>query len=261
MPTDSELSARIERNRIQLFRNVAEGADLAGVPGPHILEAEAALAVYAGDSSPITQVVGIRPGFNLDEISEFYQGRTQTWEATVTPFAGADAANALFRAGASFEQFENFNFRFLDGDLPVPNPDIDIREVSDEPGRELWSNVVGQGFYGDNRNEITDLLDRVSSRITNTKRYLAYVDDKPAAGAALLVCEDAVFLGGASTIEEFRGRGLHTALIAHRLQNAPKDCDLAVMQAMPGSQSQANVERFGFRLAYTQISLRVELPA
>jgi hypothetical protein len=259
VPTDTELSNRIERNRLQMFRSVAEGADLAGVPGPNLLETESATAIYAGDSSPITQVVGIKPGFNLNEITEFYRGRTKSWEAAITPFAGAEPVNTLLKAGGTFEQFENINYRFLHGDLPAVSADIEIREVTEAIDCDLWSSTVSRGFHGDNTNEVTDLLDRVSARMTNTRRYLAYVDGRPAAGAALLICEDAVFLGGASTLKEFRGRGLHSALIAHRLQNAPGNCDLAVMQASPGSQSQANIQRFGFNLAYTQFSLRLEL--
>lgn len=60
----------------------------------------------------------------------------------------------------------------------------------------------------------------------------------------------------ASTRLTFRGRGVQTALLHHRLAlAAAAGCDLATVQTQPGSASQRNVERQGFRLAYTKATL------
>ena len=47
--------------------------------------------------------------------------------------------------------------------------------------------------------------------------------------------------------------GLQAALLQERMRYAfDSGCDLAMMVAMPGSDSQRNAERSGFRIAYTR---------
>ena len=60
-------------------------------------------------------------------------------------------------------------------------------------------------------------------------------------------------LGGAATVPELRRRGLQAALLEERLRYAfEHGCDLAMMVAEAGSNSQRNAERKGFRIAYTR---------
>jgi GNAT superfamily N-acetyltransferase len=54
----------------------------------------------------------------------------------------------------------------------------------------------------------------------------------------------------------FRRRGVQSALLAARLAWAVEQgCDLAVSFARPGSISHRNIERNGFRVAYTRTKL------
>jgi GNAT superfamily N-acetyltransferase len=63
---------------------------------------------------------------------------------------------------------------------------------------------------------------------------------------------------GAATVPEMRRRGLQTALLAERLRYARlQGCDLAMMVAETGSNSQRNAERQGFRIAYTRFKWRL----
>ena len=51
-----------------------------------------------------------------------------------------------------------------------------------------------------------------------------------------------------------RRRGLQGALLQERMRYAfEHGCDLAMMVAQAGSESQRNAERKGFRVAYTRI--------
>ena len=60
--------------------------------------------------------------------------------------------------------------------------------------------------------------------------------------------------GGASTRPAFRRRGVQTALLHARMDAAREaGCDLALVVTAPGEESQRNVERAGFRLAYTKV--------
>ena len=61
------------------------------------------------------------------------------------------------------------------------------------------------------------------------------------------------WLGNAWRVPELRRRGLQTALLHERMRYAfEHECKLAMMVALPGSDSQRNAERKGFRVAYTR---------
>jgi GNAT superfamily N-acetyltransferase len=87
------------------------------------------------------------------------------------------------------------------------------------------------------------------------------VDGTIAGAAALSVREGVCGLFGASTLPEFRGRGVQGALLKARLESAAaQGCDVAVSIAQPGSTSHRNIERQGFRVAYTRTKL-IRAPA
>ena len=63
---------------------------------------------------------------------------------------------------------------------------------------------------------------------------------------------------GAATVPELRRRGLQAALLEERLRYAfDHGCDLAMMVAEAGSESQRNAERKGFQIAYTRLKWRL----
>jgi hypothetical protein len=68
------------------------------------------------------------------------------------------------------------------------------------------------------------------------------------------ICEGVALLAGASTVPEARKQGAQLALLDSRLSYAAENgCDLAMMCTLPGTASQRNAERQGFRIAYTRI--------
>jgi hypothetical protein len=72
------------------------------------------------------------------------------------------------------------------------------------------------------------------------------------------LCDGVGLLAGASTVPEGRRQGAQNALLDARLRYAAQHgCDLAMMCALPGSASQRNAERHGFRIAYTRIKWRL----
>jgi len=83
--------------------------------------------------------------------------------------------------------------------------------------------------------------------------YLAYWRDTPAAVAMLHQFEHIASLTLAATLPDYRGKGLHSALIKHRLQAAHElKCTHVTAQASFGSTSQRNMERAGMKLAWTR---------
>jgi predicted acetyltransferase len=75
----------------------------------------------------------------------------------------------------------------------------------------------------------------------------------------MTVCDGVAVLVGASTVPEARRRGAQLALLGARLRYAADNgCDIAVMGAQPGSGSQRNAERQGFRVAYTRTKWQLD---
>ena len=85
---------------------------------------------------------------------------------------------------------------------------------------------------------------------------LARLDGEPA-GTGELVIEDRVgWLSADTTLPPYRRRGVQRALQIERLQRAAEaGCEFAVTEARPGSDSQRNMERLGFRIAYTRVDM------
>ena len=91
--------------------------------------------------------------------------------------------------------------------------------------------------------------------------FLAELDGRTIAVGALCLSAGVGLLGGACTIPEARKRGAQLALLEARLCHAAEQgCNLAMMCAQPGSTSQRNAERHGFRVAYTRTKWRLSRP-
>ena len=92
--------------------------------------------------------------------------------------------------------------------------------------------------------------------------YLAELNSQPISSGMLLIYDDVAILAWTSTIPEGRNRGGQTALLEARLKfTAEKGCKIAIMGALPGSQSQRNAEKNGFGIAYTRTKWQLKLNA
>ncbi|TDQ36601.1 GNAT family N-acetyltransferase [Aureibacillus halotolerans] len=83
--------------------------------------------------------------------------------------------------------------------------------------------------------------------------YLATMDGAPAGIASMHVHDDVATLAAAGTLPDYRGRGVHKALLHARMEQAvSQGCELLVGQATFASASQRNMQRCGMQLAYTK---------
>lgn len=87
-------------------------------------------------------------------------------------------------------------------------------------------------------------------RTPGLRRYIATVDGRPAAAAALFIHDGLSLLVGAATLPAHRRRGCQSALIHRRLADAASASDLTVVTAAVGSASSANLERHGFEITH-----------
>jgi hypothetical protein len=88
---------------------------------------------------------------------------------------------------------------------------------------------------------------------SNFRCYTAYVDQRPAALGVLHVANGVASMANGLTILDMRGRGCQTALLYHRIKQAALEgCNLLVSQCSPGTISQYNQLKVGFKIAGTK---------
>jgi GNAT superfamily N-acetyltransferase len=147
---------------------------------------------------------------------------------------------------------------------PATRERLDARaDVATPEETDMWADVLTRGWLHEHP-EFGDFLREsgaVSAACEGNVRFLARLDGRPGAAGALIVHDGVALLGGAATVPEMRRRGLQAALIEARMQYAfDSGCDLLMMVAMPGSDSQRNAERNGFRVAYTRTKWKRDRP-
>lgn len=216
-------------------------------------------AVFAGADSPLNKASGL--GFtgsvtaeDVDRIEEFYRSRDSLPRIEVCPLADPTLRNLLKKRGYRLESFLNVLFR------PVPTEPLpvvlaanaSISQATPEQA-DAWIRTTAQGFEGV---ETPSLFGRKIQASTfhsdDAVCFLAWVDIEPAAGGAMVVHDKVTEFGGMSTRLPYRRRGLQMGLINTRLNVALEvGCDFAMILTSPGSQSQRNIERAGFQVAYT----------
>ena len=137
-----------------------------------------------------------------------------------------------------------------------------IRHVQPEEAKE-WSRLSARVFFAEHAPQFEDFFHPWAAP-EHPLSLAAFVDGRMAACASGLIVPEHKMAGffGAGTLPEFRGRGIQTAFMRERLALAQRaGCDLAVTLTMPGTTSQRNVERAGFRVAYTKVVVSKRHPS
>ena len=280
---DLALSRRLERaEALSNSRFVDARAQLAPDCGATWIEVAGARAMYDGPSSPMTQTFGLglfQPiaAADLDAIEAFYDERASPVFHEVSPLADAALPALLSERGYRPFEFSSVMYRPIDlaglkpratadsarGAQGVPNaqggpevapgfsPVVRLIESGEE---EVYARVSADGWSEFGFGDLILQLGRVNAFVDGLGLFLAELDGRPIAAGALALCDGVAHLAGASTIPAGRKRGAQLALLDHRLRYAlAHGCDIAMMAALPGSGSQRNAERNGFRIAYTRI--------
>jgi hypothetical protein len=102
-----------------------------------------------------------------------------------------------------------------DGTPPPSPPDIDVRCVVDDAGREAYAGVMAQayGVYGAPKSSIHSHFATLASVIGPTKQaFLAYRDDLPVAGAILYLSHGVGGVGWVGTLPSEFARGYGSAV-------------------------------------------------
>jgi hypothetical protein len=124
-----------------------------------------------------------------------------------------------------------------------------------------WADVAAQGWNTESPDlaEFVRDLGLVMSHAAGSHCFLAELNGRPVASGGLNLVGGVALLAGASTILEARGRGAQNALLSTRLAfAAERGADVAMVVTQPGSASQRNAERRGFRTAYARSKWHLE---
>jgi GNAT superfamily N-acetyltransferase len=233
------------------------GAALEPIAGGH--------AMFAGIGSPIGHAAGL--GFDgpvteaeLDRLEDFYRSHGAPAQVDYCPHTDPSLLELCRKRGYIMAELNNVLGRPLRRGEPLPKvaPGIGIRPGSTDEAPQLAA-IVERCFFPDGG--APEGFDGILTPMFQLHGALLYVGSvngqKVACGSGLILPQFGVLgLYGAGTLTEYRGRGLQTALLQHRMHAAAEaGCELAVIVTLGGTTSQHNAERLGFTVAYSKATL------
>ncbi len=266
----TELGARIERAECRLLTDSCVNARERLGDDVFARPLAGGIATLSEPGSPLNKVAGLGFGGPLDDdelsaVEAVYAGRGVPVQCEVSTLADPAIVRKLTTRGYLLVGFENVL------GLALPSPQLtapsDVRvDRSDHLEFDTWLDVVVSGFAAPDDQGVPsheqydrEVLDRVmrdTSRAGGMVRYLARRGGAAAGGGSMRIDDGIAQLCGTATLPAHRRRGVQTALLACRLDDAARSgCDIAVVTTQPGSTSQQNVQRLGFELLYARAVL------
>jgi len=271
---DHTLARRLEELICAEFRRLAQVALVSFPQVPaECVEVADGVALWLGEGSPVNLAVGLAMHGPVDEadlesLEVFYRERGQAAVLSMCPLADYSLLVGLGRGGWRVAEFEHVFVRELGTEeafdrlprrgsvsgISPSDPALEVRVCLPEE-REVWARTAARGFAeGTSPERAHEEFGKIMAEREEAILVLARLEGQPAGTGCLIIDGGVGWLSGDSTLPQYRGRGIQQAIQRHRLQLAREAaCDLAVTEAAPGSVSQRNIERVGFRIAYTHV--------
>jgi hypothetical protein len=264
---DSTLSRRLERAEGRTNARFVEArAKLFPDSGARWIEVAGAYAMYDGTTSPLTQTFGLGlfapvTSADLETLEDFFRQRGAPVFHEVSPIADAALLPMLNDRGYHPLEFTSVMFRPISRAVRLTatsNHRMQVRLArADE--QDLFAQTAIKGWMASG--DLADFMltiGRISAHAEGAFSFLVELDGRVIATGGLNIVDGVALMAGASTVPEGRKQGAQLALLESRLRFAAEQgCDIAMMGAQPGSGSQRNAERHGFRIAYTRIKWRL----
>lgn len=214
--------------------------------------------IFAGAESPVNQALGLGlagpvTAAELDRVEEFFRSRGVRITIDLSPLADISLIELLAARGYRLAEFNHVLARPIAAGewIPSPPPGFEVRPATAGEVDTL-SRITIQGFFSRAETGPEELA-VFRKLFGGAASYLLLAEGRPVAGGVLALHEAVATMAGDATLPEFRGRGAQRALIHQRLRDAQAaGCDLAWAATLPGSISQRNYERCGFRMVYTR---------
>lgn len=263
--SDLALSRRLERAEGYACVQYAEARRrVFPDSGSEWIERAGAYAVFNGIDSPVTQTFGLGvfeplSVASLELIERFFLDRGAPVLHEVSPHAGVAALDLLCERSYRPIELSNVLFQPVEQPTVKEHAHITVRAITPEEAH-LWNDVSARGWSHEHPEWRDTILNLGATSVAREQSvcFLAEFDGEPGAAGVLCIHDGVALFGGSATIPELRRRGLQAALLHERMRYAlDNGCDLAMMVAEPGSSSQRNAERKGFRIAYTRTKWRL----
>jgi GNAT superfamily N-acetyltransferase len=244
-------------------RNLSDYVEALQVAVPELAAASAqcagGVAAFAGPDSPLTTVKGAGTELSDDDIDQA-EDFLRTNGATnvmfeLAPWVSTATIQRLANRGFDIAGAEDVVVRAAPFEAAATERSIVIMKP------QPWANLMQEAFQfggatlGAQPSTAASILPRaVNLGLFESDRGIACAQLVPAAGIAIF--------GNDATLPDARGRGAQTALINERLLRATAlGFPHAAAEVAPGSISERNYLRCGFRIAYsrTHYSKRVDI--
>lgn len=224
-------------------------------------------AIFDGVDSPLTQTFGLglfeatTPAL-LSDIEAFFEERGAAVMHEVSPLAGIETIALLAERGYRPIEMSTVLVQGIEGSTGAPaSHGLGVRTM-EPPDRAAWIETSVTGWASDAMfAAIMRSIAELASANDAMTHFMVERDGAPIATGSLGIHDGVALLAGASTIPSARGLGAQALLLAARLAEAGRrGCQIAMMVTAPGSTSQRNAERRGFRVAYTRTKWRLHRP-
>lgn len=249
------MEACIKQSHIEVTKQYTHGK---------ILDINGGAACFSGFDSYLSQVVGW--GFvtkakkfkeEIEAIEHFYKSLEHPRvDIELCPFVGNDLAVFLSQRGYGITELNNVSvFDLKNQKVESLDNKFIIREVKQNELEE-WAKRVAEGFgYPEAQEQFTHY-----ARANGITAFAVFEQDKIVAGATIAMHGEVCDLGVTSTIRAYRGKGLQKQLLITRLNFArKKGLVLATVTTEPGTISDLNIQKLGFRCAYTRIKMTYDV--
>jgi GNAT superfamily N-acetyltransferase len=264
--SDHSLACRLERSEARANAGFVDArARLYPNSGATWIEVAGAYAMFDGPCSPCTQTLGlglfaVPSAAEMDRIESFFRERNAPVLHEVSPLADKALLETLNSRGYQPVEFTSVMFQVLKDWVPTAQGSASLHTwVAEAHECDVWAQTSADGWsefaeYADVMRELA----RVVAYRENGTPFLVELEGQPIATGDLAIHSGVALLAGASTVPKWRRQGAQNALLESRLSYAKEaGCDLAMFCAEPGSASQRNGERHGFRIAYTRIKYKL----
>jgi hypothetical protein len=253
-------------------------------------------AVFVDKAYPINQLIGFGldgreiEAEQLDEVEDFFSSHGVPSQIVLCPLAHPSLMKLLGERHYKIIEFNNILYRSLcrNDRFELETQDYELRKI-DAQHLDAAAEVQVRAFFGGgpatpstsdaapatvvgrsddghsgSGGAAESLIEfgRSSFSMHDSLAYCAIVGGKVVASTTgVLIREHGLAaLAGSATLPEYRRRGMQLVFLAQRLNDAvAAGCDLAFIGSMPGTSTERNAGRVGFRLAYTKVVMTREL--
>lgn len=250
-----QMESCIKQTHIEVTRQYGHGK---------IMEINGGAACFSGFDSFFSQVIGW--GFitkpkdlktEIERIEDFYRSLDhQRVDIELCPYAGQRLFSFLSQRGYRISELNNISVLDLTGWKLAEGmqDDLMIKEVETAEFNE-WAKKIAIGFgYPEAQDQFSHYI---SAKGITT--FAVYDQGHIVAGATIAMHGSVCDLGVTSVMPAYRARGLQKKLIETRLYVAQQNgMEIATVTTEPGTISDLNVQKSGFRSAYTRIKMTLE---